>query len=194
LGAIIPNHLASHQSSFIPAADETYPSQLWSSHASYCVPWPWNPYQQQYVDVISRQQDRVSLFYHPPSTTIHSPISTKDCPSGNYAMFGTVTNGLLYHCFGWYSTSYCMAYAVGDARSGASRLHIVVITLFLHQLHWWLKFPWKIDFKLPVGILIYKCLYSLAPSYLVVKLHHPTDTRSFASAFCFDTWTVCLAH
>ena len=37
------------------------------------------------------------------------------------------------------------------------------VTALLHDLHW-LRFPERIDYKL--AVLIYRCLYELAPSYL----------------------------
>ena len=48
------------------------------------------------------------------------------------------------------------------------------ITPLLRQLHW-LKVPWQIDYKL--AVLVYKCLYGLAPSYLADELHHPAESE-----------------
>jgi len=48
------------------------------------------------------------------------------------------------------------------------------ITPHLRQLHW-LTISWQIDFKL--AILVYKCLHSLAPSYLIDELHHPAESE-----------------
>ena len=35
--------------------------------------------------------------------------------------------------------------------------------------------PWWIDYKL--AVLVYKCLYGLAPSYLADELHHPAESE-----------------
>ena len=48
------------------------------------------------------------------------------------------------------------------------------ITLHLRQLHR-LTISWRIDFKL--AVLVYKCLHSLAPSYLADELHHPAESE-----------------
>jgi len=70
----------------------------------------------------------------------------------------------------------CTALAIGDecrARLVFASSKCDHIMPLLCQLHW-LKVPWRIDYKL--AVLVYKCLYGLAPSYLDDELHHPAES------------------
>jgi len=84
-----------------------------------------------------------------------------------------------------------MVLAVGDERRRTARLRVIKvrshhtgptpITLAESSMA-------DIDYKL--AILVYKCLYGLAPSYLVDELYHPCTRLSTYSDRAFPVATV----
>ena len=106
-------------------------------------------------------------------TTLH----THHCLPVTGAVSGATAAGLLQCSVGWHSITPCTALAIGDERGRIACLRVIKVRshhALLRQLHW-LKVPWRIDYKL--AVVVYKCLYGLASSYLADELHHPAESE-----------------
>jgi len=82
-------------------------------------------------------------------------------------------NGLLQCSVGRHSTAPCMVVAIDDKRGRTARLCVIKVWLH-HPAPMPITLPespWRTDYKL--AVVVNKCLYGLAPSYLADKLHHP---------------------